>query len=448
MARFACSVSYAMVSNMLWTSRLLILYLALLPFQWALSPTETIDLPLARFLAPLLVLFWIAENLWRKRFILSFSLELFFLSAFLFWATLSLFWAENMSFAFRKILFLVSFLPLFVVFQESLKEKRLLKGLLMALVFGAATASGIALLQFFSQFIFGVEKVFTFWTQEILPFFLGGAFGAQVAAYPSLLVNLGGITVLRASAFFPDPHMCSLYLGLSLPLALYLFWQARETQSKWTPYFLAPLLLILAADVLTFSRGGYAGLLGGLLLSGGMLFFRTSILSFSFKQKFLLGLAVLILGGGALLSPIGARFLSSFSSEDGSNVERLRLWEEGAGYIAAHPIGGSGMGNYPLAVKPSAGYREPIYVHNLFLDIASEVGLVGLFFFLGFWFLLFTKLWREAQGKNALSVCLFLSLSIFFIHTLFETPLYSVHVLPALLFVAALASRENSKGIF
>lgn len=432
---------------MLWTPRLTLFFLALLPFQWALSPTDTIDLPLVRLLAPLLFLLWIAEGLWRKRLKFSPSLSLFFLSAFLFWAGLSLLWVEDASFALRKILFLLSFLPLFVVFQESLTVKRFLERSLQVVVFSAALAALVGILQFSSQFIFGIERVFAFWIGEILPVFLGGAFGAQVMAYPSLLVNLGGMTVLRASAFFPDPHMFSLYLGLSLPLAAFLFWKARETKSQHAVFFLAAFLLILVADILTFSRGGYVGLVGGLLVFGGIFFFRGSASTFAFKQKLLFCLVLTILGGTLLTSPIGTRFLSSFSTEDGSNIERLRLWEEATHFIRAHPIGGSGIGNYPLAVKPSAGYREPIYVHNLFLDIAVETGLAGLFFFLGFFVTLFISLWKKIQDHSFFSAALFISLTIFFTHALFETPLYSVQVLPALLFVAALASMKERKAL-
>lgn len=157
------------------------------------------------------------------------------------------------------------------------------------------------------------------------------------------------------------------------------------------------------------------------------------------SKKILLFLFVFCLGGALLsLSPVGSRLVSSFSPADGSNSERLRLWQEALSHIAERPLFGTGLGNYPLLVKPSAGYREPIYVHNLFLDIAVETGLVGLFLFLGFLFSGFlsaVRKWRKTG--NIFYFSLVLALTIFSTHALFETPLFSVHVLPAFLLVVA-----------
>lgn len=144
--------------------------------------------------------------------------------------------------------------------------------------------------------------------------------------------------------------------------------------------------------------------------------------------------------GLILLSPVGTRLFSSFSQSDGSNIERLRLWQEAVVFIAEHPIFGTGLGNYPLFVKPSASYREPIYAHNLYLDIAAESGIVGLFFFSGFLFFGIFSAWKSWRREQSIFwLAIFSALIIFSVHAFFETPLFSVHILPLLLFLIAAA---------
>lgn len=422
---------------------LLTFFVFFLPFQFALHPVEGIDLASARVFAVGLFLWWGAKSLLEKRLILPQPLPLFFFMSFLLWATASFLWAENAEWALRKAAFLCSLFPLFLVFFALLREERLREKIFQALVSGAALAAFFSLVQFFSQFMFGVEKVFSFWVRDVLPFFLGPTFGEAVANYPSLLVNISGLTVMRASGFFPDPHMAAFFFGMTFLLAISLAW---ESASSRRTYWLSCAAVILTADLLTFSRGGYVGLIFGSIAFSAPLFLQYVR---GKRQIVRLGVGGLIILIGILASPIGTRLFSSFSQSDRSNVERVRLWQEASGLIVLRPALGVGLGNYPLSVKPSAGYREPIYAHNLFLDIALETGLLGLFFFAAFLFLGIFSAWRKWQReKNVFYLALFSALIIFSTHSFFETPLFSVHILPLflLLLAASIASTEKNKA--
>lgn len=411
---------------------LLALYFGLLPFSFALPLFPGIDLPVARLGAALLVLWWLAISLIRNKLYICLSAPGFFLTGFLLLATLSSFWADNLSWATRKILFLWTFLPLFFVFVAVLREKKSEK-IVRGAVWGGAAAALVGLGQFFLQFLLGVERLFRLWLTDVLPFFLGGNFGEVVAAYPSLLVNVQGTTLMRAAAFFPDPHIFAFYVGMLAPLSLAL--GLAETGPKRKLFF-AACGVLLAADFLSFSRGGYVGLiLGGLWFT--LLFFKKWPFA---PRKALIAFCVFILVAlGLFFSPVSHRFVSSFSSSDSSSTERLRLWQEALHHIAEKPFLGTGLGNYPLLVKPNAALREPIYAHNLLLDIAVEVGLVGLFLFIGF---LGTVLWRLGKKwrceKNIMALGIMTSLVVFLGHAFFETPIFSVHILPLFLFIAAL----------
>ncbi|MFZ2187270.1 MAG: O-antigen ligase family protein [Candidatus Moraniibacteriota bacterium] len=417
---------------MSFLEKTMLIFLFGLPFQFALHPAAGVDLALARVLAVGMFLAWGARSLLRKNIILPRPQAFFFFSSYLAWAVVSIVWAGNTDWALRKVLFLLSFMPLFIVFVAVLGETSFREKAIKAFGYGAFLSAFLALAQFFCQFVFGVGATFTFWVREVLPFFLGPNFSAAVADYPSLLVNISGSTLMRAIGVFPDPHMFSFFLGMSLPLTLAL--AVRSAPGKRHVWVIGAGMIFLA-DLLTFSRGGYIGLIFGMSA-----FFFPLLAQSAQRKKQLshIGLGALFVCGVVFLSPVGARLFSSFSRSDGSNVERLRLWQESAVFIVEHPVLGAGLGNYPLAVKPSASYREPIYAHNLYLDVASELGLVGLFFFSGLLVLGILSAWQKWQGEHdifALAFCS--SLILFSVHSFFETPLFSVHVLPSLFFLIA-----------
>ncbi len=420
--------------NML--SRLTRLFLFLLPFQVALSPVFGIDLPFSRVCAPLLFLFWLALGLSRRKVFIPLVSESVFLSIFLFLSLMSVAWAADVSWAGRRMLFLLSFFPLFPVYAALCAEAPFAAHTLSrSFVGGAALAACVGLVQFFSQFILGVSVVFRFWTHELLPVFLGSSFGTSVAEYPSLLVNLGGTTVLRASAFFPDPHVAAFFFGTAFPFSLVLAAVAKTRREKMT--FLVFSILILLADLLSFSRGGYVGLIVGAVFS----VFRYLKIDRPFVRRtaVLLGLCLV---GGMSIAPIRDRLASSCSLKEGSNAGRIEMYDMAIRKIAERPFG-YGLANYPLAVKATAGYREPIYAHDLYLDIATETGIAGAAVFLA---AVVSAFWKLSRSVDPIRSAAAVSLVIFFGHSLFETPLYSVHVLPILVLLLSLASSPKPES--
>jgi O-antigen ligase len=134
------------------------------------------------------------------------------------------------------------------------------------------------------------------------------------------------------------------------------------------------------------------------------------------------------------------RFYSSFNPAEGSNSSRILIWKEGFTVLLKNPLG-VGLGNFPLAVKPSAVYREPIYAHMLYLDIALETGLLGLIF----WLLLIYSILRTFYLKskdNPIYLAGFFSIIIFSSHSLVESPLFSIHILTLFLIISALGVKN------
>ena len=404
-----------------------------LPFQIALNPTKGIDLASIRVLILIAFFIWLAESLRKKKLIIYNNPLTWLVVAFVLINGLSLLEAKNVDWGARKLLFLLSIFPIyFVASSYQVKLENYLK-FARALIASATAVALIGIVQFLLQFIWGMKKVYAVWAEYIIIPFLGKSFSEAVLENPSWLVNISGKTYLRATATFPDPHMLSFFLGLTIPLAMALF----IISNKKITYGLAFGILLLC-DALTFSRGGYLGIIIGL-------FFCLVIFWNKIKKKhkitMLIGTALLLL---ALIipNPISARYRSIFDLSEGSNMGRIETWKKAGKVILDNPWLGVGIGNYPLAIKPSASYREPIYAHNSYLDIAAETGILNALIWIGILFSASVSFLKKSES-SPIYLAGTVSLIIFSVHSLVELPIYSPVVLTALLMIISGSNMEK-----
>lgn len=404
----------------------------LLPFQFALNPAPGIDLAVVRVIIPALSL-WLCYDLFKNKKMAEFSdRTTFFLLSLLALSVFSLLFSQNLAWSLRKLAFLFSIAPVYFIAIHACDLPRKIRAALSFLVLGATAVATVGIFQFFSQFIFGIEKTYSFLANSIIPFFLGKSFSAEVLAYPSWLVNSGGTTYMRAFAIFPDPHMFSYYMGMLLPWSLAL---CATTKNHKGLFFFSSAALAMA-DVLSFTRGGYIALIVSAVLV-------LPLVPKTAAKKILIGAAaavfVLVVSPS---SPVTERLGSSFDVNEGSNQARLNNWQQALAVIRNNPLG-TGIGTYSLAVDPAASYREPIYAHNLYLDIAAELGIFTVFIFLALLGLSLKNFWKAARS-NSFYAAGFASLVVFSTHSLVENPMYSVHILPLFFIVIALSVSINN----
>jgi len=409
-------------------------FILYLPFQMALNPAEGIDLASARILAIFIFIFWLIQSLKNKKLYLPNNLQTILLLSFIFLAGFSILFAGNTGWAWKKMLFLLSFWPLYFVFADFSREPQKYRQMIRFLIYSGALTAVVALVQFGLQFIIGLDATLNLW-QKIIPLFLGESFSQSVLTHSSWLVDTNGQTVFRAIAFFPDPHMLSLFLGLIFPWSVIFAFQKIISKEKNGIIFLLISSVILLADLLTFSRGGYLGLIGGILFAS---FFLIRKYRHKYTRAFLV-LFFVIIASFFIPNPLSQRLATSLNPAEGSNQERLKNWEEALAIIQNQPLTGAGLGNYSLAVLPSAEYRDPIYAHNLYLDIAAETGIFNGIIFVA---LLLSSIYAFAKKAKADIFYLggILGLIVFAIHSIFETGLYSVQVLPVLVIIIALSA--------
>lgn len=179
--------------------------------------------------------------------------------------------------------------------------------------------------------------------------------------------------------FLANASELGLGLCIAYPLCYYLF---KGTSSRLLKFVcLALLAMFLVSIIFTGSRGAFVG-------------FVATLLYILYKQKrLLIGLVIL-----AVLSPLAVYLVSDRYVErigsitdvetDQSISIRLQLWRAAVNMVADYPIFGVGTGNFPNAygstyrAKGSASlYWSP---HNVFIQIVTEMGLVGFTVYLLF----------------------------------------------------------------
>ena len=179
---------------------------------------------------------------------------------------------------------------------------------------------------------------------------------------------------------YGDPNYLAEYLALTVPLAVAFI--ARPGTRWWIRGLCAvALLLAVTCIVLTFSRGGFLG-----LVFGGLVWAARERAQ---RMKALV-LSALLAMGVAVFAP--ATYwerndtLEEFE-QDPSALGRVYAWHVTSAINLDRPIQGVGGGAFREAwtrYAPPEVREHPLVAHNIFLDTLGELGWVGFFLFLGF----------------------------------------------------------------
>jgi len=280
-----------------------------------------------------------------------------------------------------------SFVSYYVATTIEHKQRKIMVILLSVSAIGESL---LALWQFVNQGFIG----------GLFYFFGERAFTSQTPGIANAAIN--GELVLRPYGTFPHPNVLAGFFLCVMILVLFSFRKQQTLLNKG-----------LAICCLLFGTGGLLLTMSRLAIA---LWLVIIVVSMIVKQKKALLIMFLVtISLVALVSPFGSRLMHTNVAEE-SVVQRKELIGASLQLFQKNPILGVGFGNFlpSLATiqKPlSLGlYLQP--VHNIFLVVLSETGIIGLSFFL--WFL--GKTYRHLlQSNNAglivlLSVVLLLGL--------------------------------------
>jgi putative inorganic carbon (HCO3(-)) transporter len=160
-------------------------------------------------------------------------------------------------------------------------------------------------------------------------------------------------------------------------------------------YCIVCLLLMLLAVTFCASRGGFLGLITAALFLVWRSKHRT-------RNLVLMSALVLPLSVALPISPLH-RLLNP-STDYGSTQSHLEAWKAGLQMIEAHPIAGIGLGNFKLLMpsytSPEANIRVDTVAHNMFIEVAAELGLPALLIFLGIFCFTYRTLARLRRSSS------------------------------------------------
>lgn len=204
----------------------------------------------------------------------------------------------------------------------------------------------------------------------------------------------GSQLVFRPYATFPHPNvlagsiiLVSLLVLTNLPLLI----KGKKRQT-WL-YYLLPMGLFLITLLITFSRSAW--MICFLTTGYWFLIKRGEETKRFFKKRRRFGLFLAVLGLLVAHSVWRVVFpwLQALKTDDSLSVfRRIELAKAALRMVWASPVWGIGLGNFIPRLFDFSFNREVVYwlqpVHNIFLLIAAETGLIGLGVFL--WFLIKT----------------------------------------------------------
>ncbi len=234
------------------------------------------------------------------------------------------------------------------------------------------------------------------------------------------------IGLARLKGAFPHTNIFAGYLALFLPVSTALFLYCSK--GKYKLYLGIVSAAALFCLIYTFCRSAVLGFWLAMLLIGLMK-----------KDKLVVALLISVV----LIAPLFApKSITNWSKKTSSvaefllNKERLILFETSFNMIKHHPVLGVGVNTYCLNYQKyklhdtSEGTANTNwYAHNSYLQMASEIGIIGLLVFL-YLLVKLLKGWRNFYRgvtdnfEKIASLGIFMGMFAFLIHGLTETNLY------------------------
>ena len=319
------------------------------------------DLPMYMLLFALLVLM-IKNNLYKEDINLGLKSPLLWYSLYLLWCGLSFIWSIYYIRTMMELIQLLLYGAVFFI-SSRLDDEDSLKVTSVVLLI----ASGIALLGI-------LEYIF--------------------------------ITNSRIVSTFTNPNPFATYL-----LILFLFsWGTGLNSNRKTTY--SASLIFLVALLLSGSRGGYIST----IIALPFMFIgcnKKELIEKVIKTLVLFFLALMITRIIIYIAPIIQNkmgitpnmidFLIRKDSLIGSSLAgRLEFWKVAWELFQNKPVNGYGLGSFFSAYYIEYGGNQwySRFVHNHYLQILAETGIIGLSLFLGFLFLSFRIIYMKFKRSN------------------------------------------------
>ncbi len=304
--------------------------------------------------------------------------------------------------------------------------KRLIKNISIPVI----VVTIVGFIQLGSTYIMDIYQFMDFWAGKV-------QFNQFGSAWSYIVYNLGNTWYayygeqisLRMFSLFPDSHSFPQFILLGLPaifvIALKKFEGINLSLKKLyrtrTSLIIVWVPIIFLAAILSGTRGIWAA---GLAVAG-LGFVLIALLKKAGGQenrkiifKYIFSYLVLFFLLFSVALPLTAspqfilykqdakllakRVRSIINFGETSNKERIRIWKLSLESIKKYPLLGVGIGNFPVVLNQDLALAKAgSSAHNIYLQIAAEMGILALIFSLWFLWLLMRKIYYNfAHSKD------------------------------------------------
>jgi len=251
-----------------------------------------------------------------------------------------------------------------IVTQNSVSTRRQLDALVYAFVMSGTVVSAYGIYQY-----------------------LFNALGATLWIDPKMFAEIGA----RVYSTFDNPNVLAEYLLLVIPFAGASILIVKKVLARF--FFIGCLGVMLACMVLTFSRGGWLGLV-----------FAAAVFFIMLDRRFILaGIAGLILLYFALPDVVLNRFFSIGNTVDSSTAYRVSIYTATIVMLRDFWFTGIGPGTAAFnRIYPLYSFNAAVaqHSHNLYLQIMCDAGIVGIIVFLAIVFSYFRNLFSSFSRES------------------------------------------------
>lgn len=228
-------------------------------------------------------------------------------------------------------------------------------------------------------------------------------YSQEAGALPAFYVD-NNVDFMRVFSTQRNPNAYGAYLLIIIAIALAYI---RFTRTAAARYVLIGILGLSLYNLLfTYSRSAWVGLVFVVIALIALLIKQGVHRKISREVKLVLytALAALVIISGSIIYAVGDSdtlqnivFHSSEASEaESSNVVRIAYWQDSLDFVWENPLGAGPGAAGPVSMRAGDSNIN----ENYYLQIASEVGLIGLGLFLSIIGVVLVRLWRYATRSS------------------------------------------------
>lgn len=420
----------------------LIFFVRSIPFFVAIPVTQNLDsLNTWRLMSVIIFLKWLSgsqipDKLFRqaKNFIDSpviflkerriFSLMIILLLL----AILSLSQAQSVLVGVKRIIYFINLSLIGMVLYRQIGNdldfsRRAIKNISVPVIIAAL--AGMA--QLGSTYFMDIYRFFDFWAGTVDRGLFGNAWAAIAFKANTWFAYFGDQLSLRMFSIFPDSHSFPIFLLLGLPALFALSFERLfrknitdfqiliKTRSSLIVIFVP---IIFLAAILSGTRGIWlasVGAVGTAICVSYILRDRgvgpARRIFFQYLASHLIIFFLLFLLAYPIFASdqfrvskensqiLKSRVRSILDLGETSNKQRIVIWKASVKSIVRRPVLGVGIGNFPVVLGQDIALgRAGSSAHNLYLNIAAEMGVLALLVWLYFMWLLIKKAYQNFTG--------------------------------------------------